>query len=56
MRKLKLDVESLNVQTFETADDEAATRGTIKGRDLEDTTGPWFCPYACPDTWTPPYC
>jgi hypothetical protein len=49
MRKLKLDVESLNVQTFETDDDEAVARGTIEGRDLTgDTTGPWICDYECP--------
>ena len=48
MRKLKLDVESLTVQTFDTVDDSALTRGTIEGRESVVTTeGPWYCPYAC---------
>ena len=49
MRKLKLEVELLSVQTFDTVDDAAPARGTIEGRDLttDTTAGPWFCLYFC---------
>ncbi len=47
MRKLKLNVESLAVQTFETAKD-TGSRGTVKAHDSwESTGGPWFCPADC---------
>jgi hypothetical protein len=47
MRKLKLDLDSLVVQTFETAGD-AGSRGTVKAHDsLATTYGPWNCPYYC---------
>jgi hypothetical protein len=47
MRKLKLNLDSLNVQTFETAKD-TASQGTVKAYDSWGTTGgPWFCPYYC---------
>jgi hypothetical protein len=47
MRKLKLDIDSLAVQTFET-DEAARKRGTVQAHDsLASTGGPWFCPAAC---------
>ncbi|HEU0013042.1 MAG TPA: hypothetical protein VFQ45_05135 [Longimicrobium sp.] len=33
MRKLKLDLEQLDVETFETEEPEAQTRGTVKAHD-----------------------
>jgi hypothetical protein len=56
MRKLKLDVESLAVQTFETASD-AGSRGTVKAHDSWATTGgPGLCPAACVGTDSNPSC
>jgi hypothetical protein len=56
MRKLKLDVESLAVQTFETASD-AGSRGTVQAHDSVGTTGgPWFCPADCGDSQVKPSC
>jgi hypothetical protein len=50
MRKLKLDVESLAVQTFETAKRDER-KGTVHARDSWETTGgPYFCPAYCENT------
>lgn len=47
MRKLKLDIDSLAVQTFET-DEAAGKQGTVQAYDsLSTTGGPWLCPYVC---------
>ena len=47
MRKLKLAVDSLSVQTFETAED-TTSQGTVKAHESwESTGGPWLCPYYC---------
>lgn len=48
MRKLKLDVESLEVQSFP-LDEEPKVRGTVEAHDdsIGTTYGPWFCPYYC---------
>ena len=35
MRKLKLDVESLRVSSFETSAARGAARGTVRGRELQ---------------------
>jgi hypothetical protein len=50
MRKLRLDVASLNVQTFESVDNAAAVPETFGGGALsaDTTTGPWICLYECP--------
>lgn len=51
MRKLKLDLDSLVVQTFETAE-EGGSRGTVKAHDsLATTGGPWHCPAWCEETY-----
>jgi hypothetical protein len=59
MRKLKLNVETLNVERFEPVDAAAVVRGTIEAAELtttiETTDGPWFCPYAC-DCASAPSC
>ena len=48
MRKLKLTLESLDVQSFPVDEENAAPPGTIKAHDSMGTTyGPWFCPYYC---------
>jgi len=50
MRKLKLDLESLVVQTFETAEGDER-KGTVHARDSwESTGGPYFCPADCVPT------
>jgi hypothetical protein len=47
MRKLKLDPDSLIVQTFEAAEDSEA-RGTVRAHDSFGTTGgPYFCDADC---------
>lgn len=47
MRKLKLDMDSLVVQTFETVD-SADSRGTVNAHESVETTGgPWLCPALC---------
>jgi hypothetical protein len=45
MRKLKLDVDTLQVQTFETSDD-ADLYGTVQAFDVT-TGGPHHCAAAC---------
>ena len=49
MRKLKLALDSLVVQTFETTAGSDA-RGTVYARDSYDTTtgGPYLCDHVCP--------
>ena len=47
MRKLKLEVDALKVQTFETSDD-AESYGTVQAHDSWATTGgPYYCPADC---------
>lgn len=46
MKKLKLKVESLQVEQF-TVQDVKPTAGTVAGHQLFTTCGPWLCPYAC---------
>lgn len=48
MRKLKLDIDSLVVQTFKT-DEAAEKQGTVQAYDSWPTTtaGPWFCDHDC---------
>jgi len=47
MRKLKLELDSLVVETFETGDD-STLRGTVEAYDSWETTGgPYFCPADC---------
>ncbi len=47
MLKLKLDLDSLVVETFETSDDDSAA-GTVHGYDSWETTGgPYYCPADC---------
>lgn len=48
MRKLRLDIDSLVVQTFKTAE-AAEKQGTVQAHDSEETTtaGPWFCEFVC---------
>lgn len=48
MQKLKLDLESLAVETFETSGD-STSRGTVYAYDgsLATSGGPYFCPYEC---------
>ena len=60
MRKLKLDIDSLVVQTFKT-DEAADKQGTVQAHDSVETTtaGPWFCQYECPSlehSCPPSYC
>lgn len=43
MKKIRLDVDALRVETFET-DRAAADRGTVRGHD--DASGQ-SCPYEC---------
>ncbi len=49
MKKLKLTVEALRVESFETAGKELEQRGTVRGKNASDTTC-WqracFCPGA----------
>jgi hypothetical protein len=48
MRKLKLALASLEVQSFPVDGENAAPSGTIQAYDSVETTyGPWFCPYYC---------
>lgn len=52
MKKLKLDLESLTVDTFQTVDDDSETRGTVEAYDspwsFTATTGGYgFCPDDC---------
>ena len=46
MRKISLDVNSLQVESFETADDKAKERGTVEGR----SDNPYNSWYTCPET------
>ncbi|HEX8320697.1 hypothetical protein [Longimicrobium sp.] len=49
MRKLKLDVDALQVQTFQ-ADDDAGSYGTVQAHDSWETTGgPLICQADCGD-------
>lgn len=47
MRKLKMDIDALVVQTFETTND-VRSRGTIHAYDFGTTFG--FCPDYCGNT------
>lgn len=46
MPKLKLDVGSLKVETFDAVEDSPAARAVE--RQTFTTYGPWFCEIACP--------
>ena len=49
MRKLKLDIHSLVVQTFRT-DGASERKGTVQAHDSQSeatTGGPWFCQFEC---------
>jgi hypothetical protein len=46
MRKIGLDVSSLQVESFETADDSAKERGTVEGH----SDNPYNSWYTCPET------
>ena len=46
MRKLKLDLDSLTVQTFETYE-AAEKQGTVQAHDQSTTGGTFLCPYIC---------
>lgn len=48
MQKLKLDLDSLAVETFETSD-ASTPRGTVEGYDsiTATTGGEGFCPWEC---------
>lgn len=50
MQKLKLDLDSLAVESFETSD-QSTSRGTVDAYEgsLATTGGPYFCPYYCSD-------
>lgn len=47
MRKISLDVNSLQVESFETADERAKERGTVEGRSDYPEYPSW---YTCPMT------
>jgi hypothetical protein len=55
-KKLKLDIERLEVEAFETAQ-ATGGRGTVQGRDAASDTCPgtdWIsCPYTCEVTCSP---
>jgi hypothetical protein len=42
MRKIKLDVNTLKVESFDTAEDEANVRGTVQGH--------YYTQFTCPQT------
>ncbi|HEU0055236.1 MAG TPA: hypothetical protein VFQ39_18745 [Longimicrobium sp.] len=48
MRKLKLEVGELTVQSFGTSEAKAAPRGTVRGR--EGTVRQWSCDGTCDQT------
>lgn len=44
MKKLKLEMESLKVESFETGDETGPGRGTVRGNQIPTLK------YVCPDT------
>ncbi len=63
MRKLTLDLERLDVQSFETVGEARAARGTVRGHDQQTAHGPrcgdtsiadacvtGLCTFDCPET------
>ncbi|HEU0301843.1 MAG TPA: hypothetical protein VFR37_20480 [Longimicrobium sp.] len=52
--KLKLELDDLRVDTFDTAADEGSERGTVHGHDtrpgVQCATGPNTCYYSCEET------
>jgi hypothetical protein len=46
MRKLRLELEALAVDTFAPRAEEASESGTVKGHDLVDT-GVYSCAFTC---------
>jgi hypothetical protein len=56
MHKLKLALDTLVVQSFETAENSQA-RGTIEAHDSGVSTGgPYYCPADCGDSGVRPTC
>ncbi|HEU0054229.1 MAG TPA: hypothetical protein VFQ39_13675 [Longimicrobium sp.] len=49
MRKLKLDIDSLAVETFDTRSDEASSRGTLFARDESGTAHTDCWGLSCPN-------
>ncbi len=51
MRKIKLDLDTLQVATFDTTAPETAAKGTVKGNELPPTyefcTWASYCPHKC---------
>lgn len=57
MRKLKLNFEDLEVESFDTAPETAGREGTVYGLGYtEDPTCPVTCGATCPDTCPPRSC
>lgn len=54
MRKLKLDVETLAVESFDTAHEESVARGTVHGQSVIFTT--YIPSPLCPATYQGPWC
>ena len=48
-RKLTLDLDALTVKSFETMDEPAEVRGTVKAHG-EGPACPWSQPLSCPAT------
>ncbi|HEU4451952.1 MAG TPA: hypothetical protein VFR81_02795 [Longimicrobium sp.] len=53
MRKINLDVNALRVESFETVDDKAKTRGTVHGYYTEFTCPQTMCGEQCESGWRP---
>jgi hypothetical protein len=51
MRKIKLDLDKLQVATFDTTAPEVAAKGTVRGNELPPTyefcTWASYCPHKC---------
>ena len=58
MKKIRLNMDSLAVETFQTGED-VALRGTVQGQSwltggfCDSTGGPWFCDHECPPSYAP---
>ena len=48
MKKIRLNMEKLEIASFETGEDRAA-RGTVQGHNRVTADGSWTCFYHC--TW-----
>lgn len=53
MRKISLGVNELRVESFETSDDKAAARGTVRGYYTEITCPQTQCGNQCASGWRP---